>query len=327
MFKTLDELKAENAAEAEQPASVDEQLEVEQPEVEADASEPEAEQTDEGQAESDAEDWLQESSDKAVPLAKHVAVKHKLRGQIEEKDSVIEQMRAEIEALKQHKPAAMQSNELPKPPKLSDFDFDEDRHAEAMLAYTDKLLEHKLSKTLGSQQQQQEQERQAQRLTEQVESHYERAAKLVEAGVITVEKYQAADRRVRQELDSVTGAGDLVADNIIARLGEGSEKVIAHLGVNQAAMQALKMKLTEDPTGLSAAVYLGQLNAKFSAPTNKLSKAPNPDSGLRGDKGGVTTTSSDILKKYQSAHKSGDIAKAVELKLKAKASGINTSNW
>ena len=327
MFKTLDELKAENAAEAEQPVAVDEQLEVEQPEVEADASEPEAEQTDEGQAESDAEEWLQESSDKAVPLAKHVAVKHKLRGQIEEKDSVIEQMKAEIEALKQHKPAATQSNELPKPPKLSDFDFDEDRHAEAMLAYTDKLLEHKLSKTLGSQQQQQEQERQAQRLTEQVESHYERAAKLVEAGVITVEKYQAADRRVRQELDSVTGAGDLVADNIIARLGEGSEKVIAHLGVNQAAMQALKMKLTEDPTGLSAAVYLGQLNAKFSAPANKLSKAPNPDSGLRGDKGGVTTTSSDILKKYQSAHKSGDIAKAVELKLKAKASGINTSNW
>lgn len=327
MFKTLDELKAENAAEAEQPVAVDEQLEVEQPEVQADASEPEAEQTDEGQAESDAEEWLQESSDKAVPLAKHVAVKHKLRGQIEEKDSVIEQMRAEIEALKQHKPAATQSNELPKPPKLSDFDFDEDRHAEAMLAYTDKLLEHKLSKTLGNQQQQQEQERQAQRLTEQVEGHYERAAKLVEAGVITVEKYQAADRRVRQELDSVTGAGDLVADNIIARLGEGSEKVIAHLGVNQAAMQALKMKLTEDPTGLSAAVYLGQLNAKFSAPANKLSKAPNPDSGLRGDKGGVTTTSSDILKKYQSAHKSGDIAKAVELKLKAKASGINTSNW
>jgi hypothetical protein len=236
-------------------------------------------------------------------------------------------MKAEIEALKQNKPVATQSNELPKPPKLSDFDFDEDRHAEAMLAYTDKLLEHKLSKTLGSQQQQQEQERQAQRLTEQVESHYERAAKLVEAGVITVEKYQAADRRVRQELDSVTGAGDLVADNIIARLGDGSEKVIAHLGVNQAAMQALKMKLTEDPTGLSAAVYLGQLNAKFSAPANKLSKAPNPDSGLRGDKGGVTTTSSDILKKYQSAHKSGDIAKAVELKLKAKASGINTSNW
>jgi hypothetical protein len=327
MFKTLDELKAENAAEAEQPVAVDEQLEVEQPEMQAEASEPEAKHPDEGQAESDAEEWLQESSDKAVPLAKHVAVKHKLRGQIEEKDSVIEQMKAEIEALKQHKPAATQSNELPKPPKLSDFDFDEDRHAEAMLDYTDKLLEHKLSKTLGSQQQQQEQERQAQRLTEQVESHYERAAKLVEAGVITVEKYQAADRRVRQELDSVTGAGDLVADNIIARLGDGSEKVIAHLGVNQAAMQALKMKLTEDPTGLSAAVYLGQLNAKFSAPANKLSKAPNPDSGLRGDKGGVTTTSSDMLKKYQSAHKSGDIAKAVELKLKAKASGINTSNW
>jgi len=327
MFKTLDELKAENAAEAEQPVAVDEQLEVEQPEVQAEASEPEAEQTDEGQAESDAEEWLQESSDKAVPLAKHVAVKHKLRGQIEEKDSVIEQMKAEIEALKQHKPAATQSNELPKPPKLSDFDFDEDRHAEAMLAYTDKLLEHKLSKTLGSQQQQQEQERQAQRLTEQVESHYERAAKLVEAGVITVEKYQAADRRVRQELDSVTGAGDLVADNIIARLGEGSEKVIAHLGVNQAAMQRLKAAIIEDSTGLTAMSYVTELKVKFLSSANKLSKAPNPDSGLRGDKGGVTTTSSDILKKYQSAHKSGDIAKAVELKLKAKASGINTSNW
>ena len=327
MFKTLDELKAENAAEAEQPV-VDEQQEADQVEEEAEASESEAEQADEGQAESDAEEWLQESSDKAVPLAKHVALKHKLRGQIEEKDTVIEQMRAKIEALEQGRQTTVQpSNELPKPPKLSDFDFDEDRHAEAMLAYTDKLLEHKLSKTLGSQQQQQEQERQAQRLTEQVESHYERAAKLIETGAITVEKYQAADRRVRQELDSVTGAGDVVADNIIARLGEGSEKVIAHLGVNQAAMQRLKAAIIEDSTGLTAMSYVTELKVKFLSPANKLSKAPNPDSGLRGDKGGVTTTSSAMLKQYQSAHKSGDVAKAVELKLKAKASGINTSNW
>lgn len=330
MFKTLEELKAENAAAESEPVAVDEQ-EVDQPEEVEEVAETEVEESGEGQAEESAdEDWLKsdEQASQAVPLAKHIATKHKLRGQIEEKDSVIEQLRREVEQLKQVKPVAAVQTDMPRMPRLSDFDYDEDRHAEALMQYQEQLIERKLSNTLSSKQQEQEQERQISKITQAVESHYERAAKLIEQGLITEDKYAAADKRFRQELDSVTGAGDVIADNIIARLGEGSEKVITHLGVNQNAMQKLKGMLVDDPTGLTAAVYLGQLNAQFNSPSaNKLSKAPKPDGGLKGDKGGVSTVSSAILKQYKDAHKSGDIAKAIQIKLKAKQNGTDTSNW
>ena len=329
MFKTLEELKAENAAAESEPVAVDEQQEVDQPEEDEEVADAEVEESGEGQAEESTEEWLKEESDeKAVPLAKHIATKHKLRGQIEEKDSVIEQLRREVEQLKQAKPVAAAQTDMPRMPRLSDFDYDEDRHAEALMQYQEQLIERKLSNTLSSKQQEQEQERQISKITQAVESHYERAAKLIEQGLITEDKYAAADKRFRQELDSVTGAGDVIADNIIARLGEGSEKVITHLGVNQNAMQKLKGMLVDDPTGLTAAVYLGQLNAQFNSPSaNKLSKAPKPDGGLKGDKGGVSTVSSAILKQYKDAHKSGDIAKAIQIKLKAKQNGTDTSNW
>lgn len=328
-FQTLDELKAANAAaDAEQP-EVDEQEVDQVEEVEAVADE-ETEVDTEAQGETEVEEWLKsdEGQSQAVPLSKHVEMRHKLKARLSEKDSELDQLRQEVERLKAGY-AAPQQQQAPalKMPKLSDFDFDEDRYAEAMAGYQEQLLESKLAQKLGSREQQQHQQIVERQREEKVEQHYERAAKLIESTPgFSAEKYKAADYRVRQELHALTGNGDLVADELIARLGEGSERVIAHLGINGTALSELKQRLIEDNSGISAAVWLGQLNAKLKAPAVKLSKAPKPDSGIKGDASGSATVST-LMRKYQEAQKRGDTQKAFDLKRQAKANGHNTSNW
>lgn len=332
-FQTLDELKAANAAaEAEQP-EVDEQDVEQVEEVEA-ADEIETDDDAEAQGESEVEEeWLKGDSEQsqAVPLSKHVEMRHKLKARLSEKDSELDQLRQEVERLKAGY-AAPQQQQAPtlKMPKLSDFDFDEDRYAEAMAGYQEQLLESKLAQKLGSREQQQAQQVAEQRRNEKVEQHYERAAKLVSSTPgFTEEKYKAADYRVRQELHTLTGNGDLVTDELIARLGEGSERVIAHLGINAAKLETLKQKLAEDNSGIAASIWLGELKSDLNKAktVNKLSKAPKPDGGLKGDAGGVSVTGSNLLKQVKAARDSGDIAKVLQIKAKAKANGIDTSNW
>lgn len=269
---TLDDLKAENAAAVNQEPEVNEQ-EVEQVIDEPEAEEVEAES--EAQAEAD-DEWLKSDS-QAVPLSKHVEVKHKLKARLSEKDDELARLRAENEQLKAGGVMTQQPQQqvTAKVPKLSDYDYDEEKYAEAMAQYTSSLVESRLS-GYTSNAQAAEQQRQAEKQREQaLDSHYERAAQLVETmgGRFTADTYKEAERNFRSGLHEVTGNGDMVADEIIARLGNGSAKVIAHLGVNNAAMAVLKDHLQKDPSGLKAAVYLGQLEAKFStASTNNLAK-------------------------------------------------------
>lgn len=328
-FQTLEELKAANAAAEAEPVAVDEQ-EVDQPDEVESQDESETDVDTEAQGETEVEEWLKgdEGQSQAVPLSKHVEMRHKLKARLSEKDSELDQLRQEVERLKAGY-AAPQQQQAPtlKMPKLSDFDFDEDRYAEAMAGYQEQLLESKLAQKLGNREQQQHQQIVERQREEKVEQHYERAAKLIESTPgFSAEKYKAADYRVRQELHALTGNGDLVADELIARLGEGSERVIAHLGINGTALSELKQRLIEDNSGISAAVWLGQLNAKLKAPAVKLSKAPKPDSGIKGDAGGSATVST-LMRKYQEAQKRGDTQKAFDLKRQAKANGHNTSNW
>lgn len=321
--QSLDELRAANAAEeAEQAIQADEVAEDTETEV------AEVEAQDEGE---EVEEWLKDDdqASQSVPLAKHVQVKHKLRARLEDKDSELELMRqklAQYESGAQPQQTQQKAPEL-KMPTLSQFDYDEDQYSAAMAEYQDKLVDYKLSQRMATTQQSEQQKQALEQQAKAVDAHYERAAKLIESAGIPAEKYQAADTVFRRELHSVTGNGDAVADAIISRLGEGGEKVTYHLGVNQAAMAQLKQKLQEDPTGISAAVYMGELRAKFgSAVTNKLSKAPKPDAGLEGDTNASLSTSS-LKKQYQAASRAGDTAKAFEIRQKARASGANPNEW
>lgn len=330
-MQTLDELKAANAAaEADklnQQPEVDHQ---DDDQVVDEIGSEEAAEGDETEAQGEeTEEWLKSDSTQAVPLAKHVELKHKLKARLSEKDDEVAQLKAELEQLRAVGVMNQQQQPAPiKVPKLSEYDYDEDKYAEAMADYSAKLVDAKLNSFSSNNQAQQQRELVNKQKQAALEQHYERAESLVKANKMSAETYSSAELNFRQGLHQVTGNGDQVADEIIARLGDGSAKVIAHLGVNGSAMATLKDMLQNDPTGLKAAVYLGQLEAKFSGIAgNKLSKAPAPDSEVKASAPTGSATLDNMRKAYQAASRTGDVQKAFDLRRKAKASGFNTNNW
>lgn len=330
-MQTLDELKAANAAadaeQENQPLDVDYQ--------EDDQTTDEVDLVDDAEGEEaeaqgdDTEEWLKSDSAQAVPLAKHVELKHKLKARLSEKDDEVAQLKAELEQLRAGGVMNQQQQQAPiKVPKLSEYDYDEDKYAEAMADYSARLVDAKLNSFSSDTQAKQQQALVNKQRQAALDQHYERAESLVKANKMSAETYSGAELKFRQGLHQVTGDGDRVADEIITRLGDGSAKVIAHLGVNGSAMATLKDLLQTDPTGLKAAVYLGQLEARFSNVSgNKLSKAPAPDSEVRASAPAGSATMDSLRKAYQAASRSGDAQKAFDLRRKAKASGFNTSNW
>jgi len=96
-MQTLEELKAENAANAneQQPTEAVERPEIVEQELEA------ADQDTDTEAQGEeVEDWLKGDSAQAVPLAKHVELKHKLKARLSEKDDELAQIKAELAQLK-----------------------------------------------------------------------------------------------------------------------------------------------------------------------------------------------------------------------------------
>lgn len=339
MEQTLEQLRAENAArEAEQAPTPqedasevsDEAANVDEPgDLDAEPGEGESE------AAAEADDWKkgddQESqgADKKFTDQDVAAAKSKLRAKLDRQhQSEIEKLQQQLEEERRKHQQVPQIGERPKLENFYDHDNPEEAFAEA-------LVDWKLKSSVAQQQashQQYEQQRQAlevqRRIEKSVDQHYERAAKLAEASGITPELYQSADLKVREAIESVFpgGGGEGVTNALIANLGEGSEKVLYNLGVNQARRNELVNLLKEDQTGLRASVYLGKLAAELSAPQRKKSNAPAPATQVKGDRP-TTEAGRALFKKYQDASKSGDIGLAVRLKREAKASGVNTQTW
>ncbi len=330
MFQTLDELKAENAAA--EGAPIESQEEVETPEANAELPEDEAETDAQGEAETP--DWLKSDDDQAsqsVPLAKFVETKHKLKSRLVEKDSAIEALKAELEALKAGRSAVVAEPVPLKMPRLSDFDFDEDRYAEALLSYQEQMIERKLNQHQGSKAAEQKAVELQRQVSEAVEKHYERAAELVQSGVIKEDVYRAADSTVRnivqQNLGLQPDDADSITDRIISKIGTHSEKIIAHIGVNKAAQAKVAELLRSDPSGMDLMLYFGELKAKVSgANAVKSTNRIKPDSGIQGD-AAAKVSATALQKQYEKAQKSGDTAAAFKIKMQAKQAGANTSNW
>jgi hypothetical protein len=324
---TLAELIAQAEAEDNPQAVAVVVEEEEAEEVEEVESEDESEDQTEGESEDKIEDWAKPEG--AVPVKTHVEMKHKLKGKLHDAESENAELRARLAALENGNPVVKtQSEPELKRPKLSDADiaFDEDVYADRMAQYTEAIIDRKLSSRDQKQTAQVQQSQHESKVQGEVDKHYERAAELVSSGKITAENYQAADHNVRKAMaQALPGMGEVVLDNLIARLKNGSEKVVYHLGVNPAALSELVNSFKEDSTGFAAASYLGELKAKFnSAPTNKLSQAPKPDKALSG---AVSVTSDNFKKAHDKAEKAGDISGMLAAKRGAKAKGINTSNW
>src|SRR6185369_12086435 len=240
--QSLADLKKENeAAEqaaADQVAATQKAAEEkEKAEIEADDPPPpipEKKEPDDTVAGADA-DWAK--PDDEQPPAKFTdsdvaQVRRKYKGKLRETESEVERLKKENEELRK-KPAAPAPTTGDKPQR--DSFASDDEYQEALAAYVvDTRLASQHQTQVAEQQRRAREEAQAE--TEQaVETHYERAAKLAETASITPDAFKEADYRVRAAIDSVFDkAGDTITDNLIARLGAGSEKVMYNLGVNKA---------------------------------------------------------------------------------------------
>lgn len=350
MPQSLAELRAQNKAEEEAAAKKEEKPE-EKPEEEK-AEEVEAkpetqpEEAPEEKAEEEAEkkedapeddSWMKpdESDPEDAKFTSHdvanVRRKYKAEArQAKEESSAVkaelENVKKELEALKTGKQTLVPATAAGKP-RRDQFKTDEE--------FVEALTDYKISLTTQQTQSERAAEERKRQIDDRnaktavaVDQHYERAAKLAEKSGIKPEAYQAADLKVRQAIDSIfPSTGDAVADALISSLGSGSEKVFYHLGVNTAKRAEMVRLLTEDRSGIRAAVYLGKLNTELTTPVKRETKAPDPIDEVKGDKAGSGNSSEKLKRRYKEAHDKGDVQAAFAIRRQAKKAGINTQAW
>ncbi len=339
--QTLAELKAENARlegkEPEETPTEGNEPEELAAEEETQALDQTGEPGEESGGDPPVEAWMQTeeqgSDDGEVPLATHISVRSKLKDKVKERDAEIEQLKAQVQQLQggmmpgqvpqqPSQPATTQPPTGAQMPRLEDYDHDSDKHAAAVQQWQlGQMQAMQQAQQQQWQQQQQANQRQA-AINAQVDSHYNRAQELTVKAGIKPELYQAADLAVRQAVDAVApGHGDAIVDDIIARLGPGSEKVLYHLGRNPSKQALLQQKLRNDP--FEAMAYMGELKATISAPVKRKSNAPKPASRP----GGGSTSSDDEgkLKRRYKAAKSDQ--ERWEISREAKKAGISSLGW
>lgn len=325
----LDELRAE----AEKEEIENQEIETEEvaPELEADPVESElteeteaADNSEEGEAE-EVPTWLAEPKEdnRTVPLASHIKLRDKLKGNNRD-------LKAEIDALKAQLEQQTQANTVSAPvsnamPTFESCDYDESVFQSKMAEYFNGQIEQRFN-----QQQQTQQQVNAERaLKQRIDEHLNRAEQLVTKHNINPEVYAGADRNVRMAIDNIMpGQGDTITDTLIARLGDGSEKVLYALGRNQNELMRLQQELQNDPSGISASIYLGRKAAEYSnaSATKKRSLAPKPAARANGDQS-ASVSVNDLQKRYAKALKSGKDQEALNIRRQARKAGHTTGDW
>lgn len=331
-MQSLKELKEENARiEAEELAKVT-QAKVEDT-VEDEAAEVVEEELDEsadldGDEETKApvESWMQSEADdsqddsegvddSAIWATARKKYKAKSEKEKEAHNEELAQLKAEVEALKTQKSTVTAPTGKPKREDYFHLDDPDE-------AYVDALVDWKSNHQVAQQTQAQQQahaKSAIDQLNSLVDQHYDRAAKLAKANNIEPEVYQQADAYVRNLI------GEDITNALIARMGEGSEKVMFNLGRNPRKLAELKGALNTDTSGLTAMMMLGKWSAELT-PQKRKSNAPAPAATVQG--GSKTGNVDKRLKAdYDKAYKSGNATKAFNLKREAKKAGANTRDW
>lgn len=346
---SLKELKAQNALkdEAKQDAPIENTQEevVSKPVEQAkpiEAATVDTPDEDDLGEDTEVEGWMQteeaetSESDQNNWKPNHEAAKRRkqakaLKGELKEKGDENSQLKARIAELETGTPQVQSKPELPPRPTREQFDYDDDAYDAAVDDWNDKRFDAKLNNHSQTSQQKQSQESQQNQMmesrTKAINGHYERAQSLVESGKVSAENYQAADAAVRQAVEQAfPGQGDATTETLIAmldNLGEGGEKVIYQLGVNESSMAKFKSLLNSDKSGFAVSAYLGELRAQTKSPTKRRSQAPTPGSSVNGESG--NGGKGGTLQKAYS--KETDVGKRISMKRQAKKQGVDVTKW
>jgi len=288
---TLEALEAEAAAELEAeeaPASVeteDEAKSVEGSEVEAESEE------------SVSVDKAAQSGKERKTVTLPAKELHKLRTERRERATQAEELKRQNEELLAK--LALLSNPQPAEPVIPTYEsceYDEAKFAAKMAEWNQYQVKKQLADLQRMQLEQQQAQLMQQKAEQEIAQHYERAAAL------GVPDYEDAERVMRDEF------GDSAIDAVINAIGEGSERVLFHLGDkrNAAKRKEIADLLRHDPSGLRAMTRLGQILATLSTepPANKISHAPAADKPVSGGQSGGGESA--ILKKLERLSRNPD---------------------
>lgn len=273
--------------------------------------------------------WLSETQDpEVIPVSTHIGVRRKLKGKISEQNDRISELEAEIARMKEVTSANLASPklDLPARPAIKNFNSDEE-YEQALSKYEADLVEVQVSRVLATKNSTTTVETRKKALDTAVDEHYARAETLVKTSGIKPDLYKTADETVRRAVEEVRpNFGDLIVDQLISVLGDGSEKVFYYIGRNAPALETVKTLLVSDPSGMKAAIYLGQQKERLTSKITRRSGAPAPGVKTLGDKGGSGQANA-LKQKYQKAHEGGKLQLAYNLKKEAKKLKIDVSTW
>ena len=288
------------------------------------------EENEEQDVNSDA--WMQSEDDEEEELKfsnrDAAAIRHKYKSKLdkqkEQDQRRIDELEEQVKALQAQRPKTVESLQKP---KREDFQ-NEAEFYEALTDYKLDLRSAEQSTNQSAQLKKQQQQESQQRVKEDVDEHYVRAHSLAQKSNIAPEVYQTADRKVREAVEAIyPEGGDAIVDKLISVVGEGSEKVFYHLGVNPSKLRKFQDALREGGDGLAATAYLGQLQAKLSIPSKRTTNAPPPGEDVAGDVSASDLGERALKEKYDKAHRKQDGQAAFDIKKQAKAKGIDTKSW
>jgi hypothetical protein len=262
-----------------------------------------------------------------VPVGTHIRMKQKYKGRIKDRDEENERLRAENEEFKRVQSAQNAPAADPVRPKQDDFDTDEE-YTGAWEKYQDDVAQTRYDRLDRQRSLRTSQDGMVAARDKAVDVHYDRVDKLLTDSGISPEVYKSADQKVRESVEAIVPKqGDLITDQMIAHLGDGSEKVIYYLGRNKGALGEFERLLVKDPSGIRAAVFLGTQKERLSGTPKKMkSTASPPASEIRGD-ANTGTKGRAFKNRYDAAHGKGNIQAAYNAKKEAKAAGVNTKEW
>ena len=269
------------------------------------------------------------------------AVRRKLKGKLqkekEEKEG-LEAKVADLESKLQTLSGGNQNQQQQTPsqermpnrmPRLEDVGYDQDRYEVAMARWVQSQTAQTLQQVTTNQSQTEAKQQVIAKTEKAVDDHYQRASSLITEANIDPEVYKTADTSVRLAVEEVfPEMGDSITDGIIARLGEGSEKVMYFLGRNKAKKAEFIASLREDPSGVGAAIMLGALKSQVAGSNNRVSNANKPSTQLNGD-AGRSEAASKLKRKYTAAsgNDAAAVQKRINIKRDAKAQGVDVSGW
>lgn len=283
------------------------------------STEEKSEETETDEESGEATQIAETTEEKPVSVRQHLKVKRQKKEALslaEAERIRREELERENAELRAKVAQSAPVNLPPIPPRIDspDIGYDEDAYQQALRKYQLDLADYNrkeaealIDRRLSAGTQAATAEDVQKKLASAMDAHHERADKLG----LKPATYIAYEDTV------INTFGEAYFNDMVMRLSN-SERVVAHLGANQASREKLANLLKTDP--VDATLWLGEINAKFSGQTRKQSNAPAPETELRGGGGKKPVKFED---EYKRALASGNREKAVSIMRQAMRAGVN----